>query len=184
MVSDAKGGEGPKGEAEGPLLSPLTYDRAVSEIREARADEALFLAAVQEEASLAALAHIFPPDLYPYPSEAVRARWTEAAADPARRLLIAPSAYGALGAACVSEGWLEGLYVVPSQWGSGLGNDLHDMALDLVRALGSASCRLWVLEDNARARRCYERRGWQENGETRVVPFPPNPLDVGYTLEI
>jgi hypothetical protein len=40
-----------------------------------------------------------------------------------------------------------------------------------------------VLEDNARARRFYERHGWQENGETRVVPFPPNPLDVGYLLD-
>jgi hypothetical protein len=41
---------------------------------------------------------------------------------------------------------------------------------------------LWTLEDNARARWFYERRGWRLNGETRVVPFPPSPLDVGYQL--
>ena len=41
--------------------------------------------------------------------------------------------------------------------------------------------RLWVLEENHRARRFYEKRGWRLNGETRVVPYPPNPLDVGYT---
>ena len=29
--------------------------------------------------------------------------------------------------------------------------------------------------------RFYERRGWGENGTTRVVPYPPNPLDVGYS---
>jgi len=40
-----------------------------------------------------------------------------------------------------------------------------------------------VLRDNTRARRFYERRGWRESGRTRVVPFPPNPLDVGYTLD-
>jgi hypothetical protein len=40
-----------------------------------------------------------------------------------------------------------------------------------------------VLEDNMRARRFYERRDWRENGETRVVEFPPNPLDIGYTLD-
>jgi hypothetical protein len=40
-----------------------------------------------------------------------------------------------------------------------------------------------VLEDNARARRFSEPRGWHEDGETRVVPFLPNPLDVGYTLD-
>jgi len=40
-----------------------------------------------------------------------------------------------------------------------------------------------VLEDNARAPRFYERRGWRENGESRVVEYPPEPLDVGYTLD-
>jgi hypothetical protein len=43
--------------------------------------------------------------------------------------------------------------------------------------------RLWVLEDNSRARRFYERRGWRENGESRIVEFPPNPLDIGYSLD-
>jgi len=60
---------------------------------------------------------------------------------------------------------------------------LHDRALEIVRGLGSESCHLWVLEDNTRARRFYEQRRWRENGRTRVVPFPPNPLDVGYTLD-
>ena len=41
-----------------------------------------------------------------------------------------------------------------------------------------------VLEHNDRARRFYERLGWRENGETRVVPFPPNPIDVGYTIDL
>ena len=39
------------------------------------------------------------------------------------------------------------------------------------------------VRDNIRARRFYERRGWGENGETRVVEFAPNPLDIGYTLD-
>jgi hypothetical protein len=41
-----------------------------------------------------------------------------------------------------------------------------------------------VLEDNARARRFYERRGWRPDGTDRIVPFPPHPLDVGYTKEL
>jgi hypothetical protein len=83
------------------------------------------LAAVQELASVAALGHIFPPELYPYP-----------------------------------------------RWGRGLADERHDRALGLVRELGSAKCHLWVLEENARARRFYERRGWRENGRTRVVEYP------------
>jgi hypothetical protein len=41
-----------------------------------------------------------------------------------------------------------------------------------------------VLEQNARARRFYERRGWRLNGDARVAPFPPYPIDVGYTIEL
>jgi GNAT superfamily N-acetyltransferase len=152
-------------------------------IRDARPEEAPLLATVQERASVAALGHIFPPKLYPYPREAIRDRWAEALADPAKRVLLAVVEDEPAGAACVSEEWLEGLYVVPERWGTGLADALHGQALELVRALGSTRCHLWVLEDNARARRFYERRGWRENGETRVVPFPPNPLDVGYTLD-
>jgi RimJ/RimL family protein N-acetyltransferase len=153
-------------------------------IREARPEEARVLADVQERASLAALGHIFPPDRYTYPRDAIRMRWTNVVADHACRALIAVSDDDPVGAACVSSEWLDGLYVVPERWGSGLADALHDCALEIVREeLGSERCHLWVLEQNARARRFYERRGWRENGETRVVEYPPNPLDIGYTLD-
>jgi len=155
----------------------------VTEIRKARADEGPILAEVQERASVAALAHIFPPDQYPYPREAVHARWAAAVAEADTGTLIALSYDEPVGAACVTFGWLEGLYVVPERWGTGLADAIHHQALLLVVGLGSVSCQLWVLEDNARARRFYERHGWRENGETRVVEFPPNPLDIGYTLD-
>jgi putative acetyltransferase len=155
----------------------------VAEIREARLDEGPALAAVQERASVAALGHIFPPELYPYPRDAVHVRWVVALAERDTRTLIAVSDEEPVGAALVSREWLEGLYVIPDRWGTGLAGELHNRALDVVRELGSERCHLWVLEDNARARRFYERRGWRENGTTRVVEFPPNPLDIGYTLD-
>jgi putative acetyltransferase len=153
----------------------------VTGIREARPEEARLLAAVQEVASLAALGHIFPPERYPYPRAAVEAHWAAAVIDPAKRTLIATSEDDAVGAACVYEEWLEGLYVIPERWGTGLAGELHDRAVEVVRELGSERCHLWVLEDNARARRFYERRGWREDGRTRVVEFPPNPLDIGHS---
>jgi len=155
----------------------------VTEIRRARRDEGPTLAAVCELASLAALGHIFPPEAFPYPREAVHARWVAAVRDRKARTLIALDEDQPVGAALVTKGWLQGLYVVPELWGTGLAGTLHDQALDEVRALRSKSCRLWVLEDNMRARRFYERRGWRENGESRVVEFPPNPLDIGYSLD-
>lgn len=155
----------------------------MTEIREARSEEGPILATVQELASLAALGHIFPPERHPYPRKAVQAHWAASVADAAKRTLIALSDREPVGAACVYEDWLEGLYVVPEQWGTGLAGELHDRALEVVRELGSERCHLWVLEDNARARRFYERRGWRENGRSRVVEFPPYPLDVGYSLD-
>lgn len=155
----------------------------MAEIRDARPDEAQLLAAVQEVASVAALGHIFPPEQHPYPRAVVRAHWAAAVADPAKRTLIALNGDEPVGAACVYQEWLESLYVAPERWGTGLAGELHDRALEAVRELGSERCHLWVLEDNVRARRFYERRGWRENGTTRVVEFPPNPLDIGYTLD-
>ena len=83
---------------------------------------------------------------------------------------------------CVPNGW-RGCTSSRSGGAKASLTELHDRALEIVRDLGSAQIHLWVLEENTRARRFYERRGWRENGETRVVPFPPNPLDVGYTLD-
>ena len=153
-------------------------------IREARPGEADVLAGIQRDASVAALAHIFPPAEYPYPIEEVRQRWAESLASLEVTVVVAEEEDGAVGCAGYRDDWLDGLYVVPALWGEGVGPALHDHVLDRLRERGSPQCHLWVLEDNRRARRFYERRGWRENGTTRVVPFPPNPTDFGYTIEL
>jgi len=84
----------------------------------------------------------------------------------------------------MSPGWLEQLYVLPEFWGTGVGPALHDAAVERRGTAGDRALRLWTLEANERSRRFYERRGWRLDGRTRVVPFPPNPLDVGYTLSL
>jgi GNAT superfamily N-acetyltransferase len=153
-------------------------------IREARPDEAEALAAIQRDASVTALVHIFPPEHYPFPMAEVRERWLEAVADPELTVLVAERDGAAVGVAGCRAEWLDGLYVLPASWGGGVGRALHDEVLDRLRAAGSTRCHLWVLEHNDRARRFYERLGWRENGDTRVVPFPPNPIDVGYTIAL
>jgi len=153
-------------------------------IREARLGEAEALAEIQRDASVAAFAHIFPPELYPYPLGDVRARWSDAVANPEITVFGAELDGEPAGVAgCLAE-WLDGLYVRRQFWGRGVGRTLHDEVLDRLRSGGSPRCHLWALEGNERARRFYERRGWRENGDTRVVPFPPHPIDVGYTIEL
>ena len=132
--------------------------------------------ALQRAASLAGFPHVFPPELYPFPDDEVRARWREFPGS----VLLAEREGRPVGLAAFDSCWLHGLYVAPEEWGSGVAGDLHDAALAAMP--DCPELRLWTLEANHRARRFYERRGWRLNGETRVVPYPPCPLDVGYLL--
>lgn len=135
------------------------------------------LTAIQEAASVAGLAHIYPPERYPFPRGQILERWRTAT----DLVLLAPDRSGF---AAVDPPWLNGLYVLPEKWGSGVAAELHDRALAALRGAGVETARLWVLEHNVRARRFYERRGWLPDGTTRVVPFPPHPLDIGHSLHL
>jgi len=152
-------------------------------LRHAHADEAEALARLQEESAVAGFSNVFSPGRYPFPREEVLESWRELLARDDVVALVAEDGGELLGFAVLRPGWLERLYAHPNVWGRGVGSRLHDEALELLRDIGSSQCSLWVLEANERARSFYERRGWRLNGETRVVPFPPHPLDVGYTLD-
>ena len=132
------------------------------------------LAAIQEAASVAGLRHIYGDE--PFPRLAVLGRWREST--------DTIFAEDGAGFAAIAPPWLNGLYVRPEAWGTGVAGRLHDRAVEALRAGGVEPARLWVLADNLRARRFYEKRGWYLDGETRVVPFPPHPLDVGYSLDL
>jgi GNAT superfamily N-acetyltransferase len=147
-------------------------------IRRATAADADVLAAIQEEASRAGVAHVYPPEQFPFPVEAVRERWHRFTADGGWAVLSGE------GFAAIEEPWLEALYVRPTSWGSGIADELHDAAVAELQARGCERARLWVLERNSRARRFYERHGWRPDGTSRVVEFPPNPIDLGYALGI
>jgi len=145
-------------------------------IRPSGRDEAELQFALQRAASLAGLSHIFPPEEFPYPDEAVRERWR---AFPGS-VLVAEQNGTAVGLAAIAACWLHGLYVVPEAWGTGVAVALHDAALAALP--DCPEVKLWVLEENRRARRFYEKHGWRRNGETRVVEYPPSPLDLGYSF--
>jgi GNAT superfamily N-acetyltransferase len=147
-------------------------------LRRATAADAESLAAIQEEASRAGVPHIYPPGLYPFPTAAVRERW-RGFTDAGGWAVMRDDGFAA-----VEPPWLEAIYVRPHAWGSGLAAELHDAALEELLARGVSRARLWVLEGNSRARRFYERLGWRADGTSRVVEFPPNPIDVGYSLDL
>jgi len=138
-------------------------------IRESGRDEAERHFEVQREASLAGLVHVYGDE--PFPEAAIRTRWQTFPGT----VLVAERDGMIVGVAGLEGEWLHGFYVVPAYWGSGVADELHAAAVERgVR-------RLWCLAENGRARRFYEKRGWTLDGETRVVEYPPHPLDVGYS---
>jgi GNAT superfamily N-acetyltransferase len=155
----------------------LTSD---TNIRPARPDEAETLLAIQRDACLVAFAHIFPPEEYPFPDQDVLANWRAALAERETEVYVAEDEGVPVGSVSLGNGFVSTLYVVPSHQGTGVGSALHDLALERLRAQGNDVAKLWTLEENWNARRYYENRGWTLTEETRVVPFPPQPLDVQY----
>ncbi len=60
------------------------------------------------------------------------------------------------------------IYVDPARLGTGCGLALMRTATAYLRERGWTEVRLWVLADNARARRFYERFGFAPDGATSV----------------
>ena len=73
---------------------------------------------------------------------------------------------------------LYALYVHPAWWSTGTGRTLMDRVLAKVSSAGYQGITLWVLEENARARRFYERAGFAPNDARHVLD------DLGGVIEI
>jgi ribosomal protein S18 acetylase RimI-like enzyme len=75
---------------------------------------------------------------------------------------------------------LYALYVHPAWWSTGTGRALMDRVLARSAAAGYSSITLWVLRDNRRARRFYERAGFAPDGATNVLTRLGDVLEVRY----
>ena len=89
------------------------------------------------------------------------------------RHLVAESAGAVVGFASFGPARSEGeegraevysLYVHPDSWGIGAGRALMEQMEKELCASGYDEAMLWVLDDNPRARRFYERAGWHDDG--------------------
>jgi ribosomal protein S18 acetylase RimI-like enzyme len=74
---------------------------------------------------------------------------------------------GTIGEFDSSAGELYAIYVDPGHWSTGVGREL--MAAVIAAVTGTyPELRLWVLEENERARRFYERAGLHPDGEREL----------------
>jgi len=73
-----------------------------------------------------------------------------------------------------TDGEVMAVYVDPSAWSRGVGSALLADAVAQLRADGHPVARLWVLRDNARARRRYAAAGFIDEEPAGVLaPFTP-----------
>jgi ribosomal protein S18 acetylase RimI-like enzyme len=149
------------------------------ELRRPTAADVETCLAVQRAAAVVGYVHIFDQATHPFPDDVVRGEWVERLGSDAVVLIgsVDGQPVGVIG---VRGKRVEGLFVVPEQWGSGLAQQLHDEAVTRIAAGGHDSAVLHVLVDNARARRFYERNGWAADGDPSPSPWPPYPEQIAY----
>jgi ribosomal protein S18 acetylase RimI-like enzyme len=73
------------------------------------------------------------------------------------------------GAPAAMAGELYAIYVAPAWWSTGAGRSLMAAVLAALTEAGYRRVVLWVLVDNARARRFYERAGFAPDGVTNIL---------------
>ena len=102
--------------------------------------------------------------------------WRQILNDPSQTALVVEDETGRLVGWCTvapsrdadADGELWGIYVLQEAWGTGAGTALLVAGTDVLGELGYREAILWVLEDNPRARRFYERAGWALDGARKA----------------
>lgn len=152
--------------------------------RRATEHDLLSLAELERDANLAALAHVFPPDRFPFPFDDVLARWRLVLEDPSAVVLVIDAAPGLAAYTAYDDRTLRHLAVHPDHWGQGLAAAAVELALESIGAGGADQATLWVLAENHRARGLYEHLGWRPTDERRPAPWPPHPIELQYVFDL
>ncbi len=162
-------------------------------IRSGSVADAAQVAAVQREAWLAAYEGIISREIIDRvtaPDNGARVRQTFRTR-PWQRMIVAVAEPGVVGYAFFGPevdvqgaAWpyplsqageqgrtaeLYALYLHPAWWSTGTGRALMDRILTWACGAGYPGITLWVLQDNARARRFYERAGFSPDGAIHVL---------------
>ena len=143
-------------------------------IRAATAADAAAIAEVHVRTWQSAYAHVFGAErLAGVTAEARLPMWHRILGGSEQTVFVAEEDARIIGFCGVgagrgdADGELYAIYVEPEAWGSAAGTALMQAGIDELRARGCRDAILWVLEDNPRARRFYEREGWRLDGARR-----------------
>jgi ribosomal protein S18 acetylase RimI-like enzyme len=145
------------------------------DVRRARLEEARAIAQVHAETWREAYEHVFGAErLASVTVDARLAQWERILAAGQSDVFVAAADGLIVGFVSTgdsrdadAEAELFAIYVLPDAWGSGAGSALMRAGLEAMRLRASGDAVLWVLDDNPRARRFYEREGWTLDGERK-----------------
>ena len=144
--------------------------------RDAGIEDAASVQALFRDSFTDTFAHLYQPaDLAAFFGKFTLEAWQAEIGDPAYRLRLAEEDGAAIGFAKMGPlsvpieperptVELRQLYVLPDYKGRGVAAALMDWALDEARRRGAQDVVLSVYSDNPRARRFYERYGFEEVG--------------------
>ena len=144
------------------------------DVRRARLEDARAIAQVHAETWREAYEHVFGAERLAGVSIDVRlAQWERILTTGQSDVFVAAddgivgfvSTGDSRDADAVAE--LFAIYVLPRAWGTGAGSALMRAGVEAMRLRASGDAVLWVLDDNPRARRFYEREGWALDGERK-----------------
>lgn len=160
---------------------PLENEETGVRIRRARPDEGRLLTHLERAASEDALAHIFPPQHYPYPVSDVARRWRQVLRSGLTHTYLLEVRESPVGYVAFDAETVHHLGVVPDHTRRGYGTTLLEFACMEIYAGGARDALCWVLTDNHTARAFYRALGWSETGDRRRSEFPPNPQSLQMT---
>jgi RimJ/RimL family protein N-acetyltransferase len=143
-------------------------------LRPMRPEKVDSVVTVQQEGAVAAFGHIFPQDAHPFPRAEVQQRWAyELSRSDIQCFVVEGPDRVVDGFVAISGNQLLHFGTAKSTWGSGPAGRAHDEVLDYLREQGHSRAWLSVLEQNGRARRFYEKRGWVPTGRSLQSGFHP-----------
>lgn len=142
------------------------------------------LVPLQERGAVAGLDEVFPQHEHPFPRDRICERWRAELADPGIAAYVACDEDGQVVAFAARRGdELLHFGTALETWGSGLATWVHGR-LVATYPPGVVRVRLRVFAGNGRARRFYERLGWQPTGRESRSTFAPRPVLVEYALDL
>lgn len=76
------------------------------------------------------------------------------------------------------------IYLLPEFWGTDIGRPLLEFGVAELHKLGHDTVTLWVLEQNLRARRFYEKCGFAADGARKELEQSGAVMEVRYRLSV